>query len=221
MKLPALLLLGSMIAAASLSAQTSVQTVTFDQSTTFTAASGSVQLVDSSFFTGSFNPFNSALGTLDSFEIEWTLANTGTGNFGASGGSISESVSGQLTLNGSIYHAGVLGANGTGGGPNGTIALSAPIGETDTFLVSGAGTDYAAAYLTAVTGTDPFTLAFTAPVNFSISSGTATFDAATSGSVKLTYHYTAAAVPEPATYAAIAGLLVLGLALWHRRRAAA
>jgi hypothetical protein len=28
------------------------------------------------------------------------------------------------------------------------------------------------------------------------------------------------AIPEPSTYAAIAGVLALGLALWHRRREA-
>lgn len=199
-----------------LRAQSVVQSVNFSESTTYPAVSGSVQHVDASFFLGTFDPFNDALGTLDSFQIEWNLTNTGTGNFGGSGGSISLSVVGALTLNGSGYHNAVTGNDATGGPPNGAFSLSAPIAVTDAFLVSGAGTDYDSAYLAALTGNSTFTLGYTAPVNFSVS-GLATFDASTLGSATLTYNYTPAAVPEPSTYTAIFGTLALAAACFRRR----
>lgn len=201
-----------------LRAQTVVQTVNFSESDTFTAVTSSVQLVDSSFFIGTFDPFDDSLGTLTSYVIEWNLTNTGTGSFGGSGGSLSVSVVGSLTLNGNNYDNGVTGGNGTGGGPSQPFSVSASIERTNTFLVSEADTEDELTYLTAVTGANTFTLGYTAPVNFSIGFGSATFDASTSGSVTLTYNYTA--VPEPSTYAAIIGALALGFVTWRRRSAA-
>lgn len=218
MKSPCFLFSGlALIGVAGLHAETVVQTVNFSESATYTAVNGPVQLVDSSFFTGVFDPFDDALGTLDSFVIEWTLANTATGNLGGAGGSVSLTVTGSFTLNGDIYRGGVVGADGGGGPPNGPIALSAPIAEIDTFLVSGAGADYDADLLAAVSGEDTFIIGFSAPVDFSVS-GSATFDASTVGDVKLTYNYSA--VPEPAGVAGLAGLGALAFAACHRRRRA-
>ena len=218
MKSPQVLLLGLALAtSAGLHAQTVVQTVNFNETATYTTVTGSVQLVDSSYFTGTFDPFDDALGTLDSFVIEWTLANTGTGNLGGSGGSISLPLAGALTLNGDTYQGDVVDVDAAGGPPNTAFALSVPITESDVFLVSGAGVDYDLAFLDTVTGEDPFTLAFTSSVTFSVS-GSTTFDAATIGNVTLTYHYTAASVPEPATAAALAGLGALTFAITRRRR---
>ncbi len=205
--------------AAGLQAQTVVQTVNFNESATYTSVSGPVQLVDSSFFAGVFDPFDDALGTLDGFVIEWTLANTATGNLGGAGGSVSLTVVGSFTLSGENYHDAVTGIDATGGPPNAGISLSAPIAETDTFLVSAAGVDYDAGLLAAVTGDGSFTIGFNAPVNFSVS-GSATFDASTAGNVTLTYQYTPTVVPEPAGVAALAGLGALGAVVWRRRRRA-
>ncbi|MFH1499249.1 MAG: hypothetical protein ABII82_15650 [Verrucomicrobiota bacterium] len=213
-----LLIAVALSATAGLRAQTVVQTVNFNETATYTDAAGTVEHVDSTFFTGTFNPFDASLGTLDSFVIQWTLANTGAGTLGVSGGSLSLTVSGSLSLNGDIYHGGVVGFQGTGGPPNTPFSLSAPVTATDTFLSSGAGTDYDTAFLTLVTGDSDFTIGYTAPVVFSIVSGSATFDASTIGDVTLTYHYTAAAVPEPATAAALAGFVTLALAASRRRR---
>jgi hypothetical protein len=219
MKPTTILLIGvALSATVALRAQTVVQTVNFNETATYTEASGTVEHVDSTFFTGTFNPFDASLGTLDSFVIEWTLANTGAGTLGSLGGSLSLTVSGSLALDGDIYHGGVVGFQGTGGPPNAPFSLSAPVTATDTFLSSGAGTDYDIAFLTLVTGESDFTIAYTAPVEFSIVSGSATFDASTIGNVTLTYNYTAANVPEPATAAALAGLGALALAALRRRR---
>lgn len=217
-RLPLLLILLIMPCLTGLRAQTFVQTVNFNETTSYTAVSGAVQHVSSSFFVGTFDPFDDALGTLTSFVIEWDLANTATGNLGGSGGSISLSVSGGLTFNGDLHRGGIVGADATGGPPFGAIALSAEIEETDTFLVSGSGVDYDSDYLTAVLGEETFSVGYTAPVNFSVS-GAATFDAVSSGSVTLTYHYTA--VPEPSTYAILGGFVALTAAVWHRRRSRA
>jgi hypothetical protein len=204
-----------LVGVAGAKAQTVVQTVNFDETTNYPGVSGSFEHVGSSFFTGVFDPFDGSLGTLESFVIEWTLINTATGNLGVSGGSVSMSVSGSLLLDGIFYRGGVVNADGTGGPPNAGISLSASIAETDTFLVSGAGVDYGFGLLSVVTGADSFTLAFNAPVNFSVS-GSATFDASTLGDVTLTYSYTP--VPEPSSSAALLGAFAVGLAVWRRRR---
>ena len=203
--------------ATSLRAQTVEQIVIFNHSKDYTVASDSVQFVDSSFFVGTFDPFDSSLGTLDSFVIEWTLANTATGNLVA-GGSVSISVVGHFRLNDILYHPAVSGNSGTGGPAGGLLNLSAPIAETDHFAASEAGTTYDSALLTAVTGSEAFTVSYDAPINFSFPFGSsATFTAATIGSVKVTYHYTAA-IPEPSTYAALVGLAAFGLTMWRRRQ---
>ena len=191
-----------------------MQTVNFSEADTFTAVSSSVQLVDSSFFTGTFDPFDDSLGTLTSYAIVWNLTNTASGTHG---GSMSMSISGSLTLNGDVYEGGVVASQSIGGPPGASFSFSRPVEETHTFVVAEADTVDELAYLAAVTGGSTFTLAYTAPINFT-PGGVSTFDAATSGSVTLTYHYTA--VPEPSTYTAILGGLAIGFVAWRRRSAA-
>jgi hypothetical protein len=217
MKSKTILLIGvALSATAGLLAQTVVQTANFNETDSYTDVSTGFELVDDTFFTGTLNPFDDSLGTLDSFVITWTLANTGSGTFGSLGGSISLTVSGSLTLDGDIYHGGIVGFNGTGGGPGGILSLSAPVSASDTFLVSEAGDAYDTAFLELVTGESSFSIGYTAPVTFFFASGSATFDASTVGNVSLIYNYTA--VPEPAVAAALAGLGALGAAVFRRRR---
>lgn len=198
-----------------LRAQTVVQTVNFSESDTFTAVTSAVQLVDSSFFTGTFDPFDDSLGTLTSYVIEWNLTNTASGTHG---GSMNMSITGSLTLNGDVYEGGVVANQAIGGPPGASFSFSQPVEETHTFVVSEADTVDELTYLAAVTGGSTFTLAYTAPINFT-PGGLSTFNAATSGSVTLTYHYTA--VPEPSTYAAILGGLAIGFVMWRKRYSAA
>jgi hypothetical protein len=192
------------------------QTVAFDHAATYTAVTGSVEHVDASFFTGSFDPFDSSLGTLDSFVIAWNVSNTVTGTLNGSGGAPSASVGGPLTLNGTQYDVFANGI-GTGGPPGVPYSFSMPIAATNTFLVSGAGTDYASAFLDAVTGASPFTVAYSSAITVSTTSAM-TFDVATLGDLVVTYNYTAAAIPEPAACAAILGLAVLAGTILVRRR---
>lgn len=212
-----LLLPGFLLIAASLAAQSVEQTVSFDHAATYTEVTESVKHVDSSFFTGSFDPFDSSLGTLDSFVIAWDVSNTVTGTLNGSGGAPSASVGGLLTLNGTQYDTFAIG-NGTGGPPGTPYSFSIAIAATNTFLVSGAGTDYASEFLDAVTGASPFTVAYSSAVSVS-PTGAMTFDVATLGDLTVTYNYTPAAVPEPATFAAILGLAVLAGTILARRRA--
>lgn len=219
MKLRKIWALGLVLSGVSaLQAETVVQTVHFDETATYTGATSDVQLVDESFFVGTFDPFDGSLGTLTGFVIEWSLENTATGNLGASGGSVTLVLVGPLTFNGGTYQFITPVVDTIAGAPNTPISLSLPFGQTDTFLVSGAGSDYDSAFLDAVMGDAPFTLAFGSAVSFSVA-GSATFDAATLGTVTLTYNYTP--VPEPSTYVAFAGVFMLGVAVWHRRRRAA
>lgn len=198
-----------------LQAATVEQTAHFNESATYTNVSSAVQLIDTAFFSGTFDPFDNSLGTLTGFVIEWSLESTATGNIGPAGGMVTLQLLGPLTINGSTYQFITPILESFGGAPNSPIALSVPFVQTHTFLVSGAGDDYDSAYLDAVMGDAHLTISFGSAVDYSVS-GSATFDAATLGTVTLRYNYTA--VPEPATFTAFAGVAMLGVAAWHRRR---
>jgi hypothetical protein len=210
-----LALCGFLLAATSLAAQSVVQTVNFNHTASYTLSdTASVNLVGTTFFTGIFDPFDSSLGTLDSMVIAWDLANTADGTLGSSGGYLSLSVVGNLTLNGAVYQGGVTGNDAYGGAPNKAFSLSAPVTATDTFLA----TDEDHANYDVATGDSVFTVGYGAPVKFSSSFGLESFEALTSGSVTVTYNYTATAVPEPATCAVILSLLALAGAVGLKRR---
>jgi hypothetical protein len=165
-----------------------------------------------------FNPFDSSLGTLRSFQIAWTVTITASGTTSASGGSLSQSQGGSLFLNTAAYWS-MGGGNSTGGGPNVPIGpISADATATNLFLVSGAGTSYDPALLAAVTGGSSFDLKYASPVKTSYAT-MASVNSVMNGSVTLTYTYDPAAnpVPEP-TSMAIGSVLFTGLIAMRRRR---
>jgi hypothetical protein len=199
-------------------AATVSRTVNFSD-TVNTSGTGEILHADSNGVTGTgFNPFVSSLGTLRSFQIDWTVTITASGTTSASGGSLSQSLGGQLLLNTTTYN-GMGGGNNTGGGPNVPIGpISADATATNSFLVSEVGTSYDPALLAAVTGGSSFDLKFASPVKTSYAS----MDSVNSvmiGSVTLTYTYDPAPnpVPEP-TSLAIGSVLFTGLIAMRRRR---
>ncbi len=201
-------------------AQTTVQTVEFNFTENYNeAAATTFTHVGSSFFTGSFAPFDASLGTLDSFVVSWNLANAVDGTFGGSGGSVLIELDGGLTLNGISYTT-VRNGNSRGGAPGSAVAYSVPTISETTFLVSAAGETYDPRLLDAVAGATSFGLSYASPVTVQVS-GSAVFDVITSGAVSLTYNYTASAVPEPASGAMLlGGFAGMGAMMRRRRRPA-
>ena len=165
-----------------------------------------------------FNPFDSSLGTLRSFQIAWTVTITASGTTSASGGTLSQSLGGFLLLD-TVSYSGMGGGSNTGGGPNVPIGpISATATDTKSFLVSEAGFTYNPAMLAAVTGGSSFDLKYVSPVKTSYAS-MASADSVMNGSVTMTYTYDPAAnpVPEP-TSMAIGSVLFTGLIAMRRRR---
>jgi hypothetical protein len=165
-----------------------------------------------------FNPFNSSLGTLKSFQIDWTVTTTASGTTSSSGGNFGLNLGGNLYLGTSGY-SGMGGGNSTGGGPNSVIGpISATATDTNAFLVSNAGITYNPAMLAAVTGSSNFSLKFVGYVYTSYTTMDS-INSAMNGSVTLTYTYDPApnTVPEPTSFA-IGSVLFTGLVAMRRRR---
>jgi hypothetical protein len=199
-------------------AATVSRTVNFSD-TVNTSGDGEILHANSNGLIGTgFNPFNSSLGTLRSFQIDWTVTITASGTTSASGGNLSQSLGGSLLLNTTNY-GGMGGGNNTGGGPNVPIGpISANATDTKSWLVSEAGTSYDAALLATVTGGSTFDLKFVSPDKTSYAT-MASVNSVMNGSVTLTYTYDPAPnpVPEP-TSMAIGSVLFTGLIAMRRRR---
>ncbi|MFZ4469687.1 MAG: hypothetical protein ACOYOZ_10535 [Pirellula sp.] len=199
-------------------AATVSRTVNFSD-TVNTSGDGEIFHANSSGLIGTgFNPFVSSLGTLRSFQIDWTVTIFAMGTTSASGGNLSQSLGGQVYLNTTAYN-GMGGGNNTGGGPNAPIGpILAVATATNSFLVSEAGTSYDPALLAAVTGGSSFDLKYVSPVKTSYATMASVFSEM-SGSVTLTYTYDPAPnpVPEP-TSLAIGSVLFTGLIAMRRRR---
>ncbi|WP_415910096.1 PEP-CTERM sorting domain-containing protein [Oleiharenicola sp. Vm1] len=186
-----------------------IQTDSFTTSGTFSGA-GSHDVIPNNLFAASFQPFDSNLGTLDSFSIVWTLNVTWTYTQ-VSGDN--HSISGSVTayLNNVSY-------TGTGGGSGyslpGTGTRSINPNTSATYTVSSISGGTGASLLAIVTGQDSFQARYVDGITGSFI-GNPSIDLTATANVTLTYNYSA--VPEPATYGLLAGVGAFGGALVRRR----
>lgn len=205
------------------SSQAGVVTQTFSSSDT-KVGTGSGSLLNSNLngVTFTVNPFNSALGTLDSFTFAWVLSMTADGVGADSSGFLSISYGGTAYVNADSYAGG--GNGGSTGGAGTFSPLSKSTSLTHNYLPANAGSSYNPAFLAAVTGGSTFSMTFkngtgsTAFATYSsVVSATSTYTTA----LTVTYNYTGApaAVPEPSF--AVAGLALAAATVVVRRRRAA
>lgn len=208
-------------------AATITQTRNFVVGNQTASGSGNLVLVDGSGLVGSqFSPFDSALGTLDSFQIVWSVSQSASGTVAST--VVAPSGKGVLTpqLNGTPSIAG----NRYGGLADTVVAVGDP-GESiplttaqntsdETWLPEFAGVRYNPAFLATVTGASDFDLTLTnssGPVAFVSYTEFSSVSADLAGSVTMTYTYTAA-VPEPSTWMLGVGAVAVGcVARWRRR----
>ncbi len=161
-------------------------------------------------------PFDSSLGHLISFTVDWNMTYDASATTGKVGGGIDSSVGGNYFLAGVAYDD-----NGSGGSegadPDSSASFSFPVNTSDTFLVSQSGIAYNPALLAAVTGSTDFALEFDAPYVLTVDGPTTTWTADANGGVSITYNYAASReLPEPSTLTLV---LLAGLVLvfMHRR----
>jgi len=203
------------------SVQSVSQTVTLTQYS-YGFFNGASQL-DLNFFpsplTAMANPFNSALGTLQSFSTSVSFSASFTGTAGSMGGDSGAAFSGIFEINGAGFDSGGAG-NGGGGGPGAPISYTAAITNvTNQFAIP--VQFYDPMILAAVTGSTPFEFEFVPQQNQyllnayfdNITSGLFAF----SGSFTITYNYIA--VAEPGSVLMLAPMLgALGFVRRRRTR---
>lgn len=171
-----------------------------------------------------FNPFDSGLGTLNSFTIAWSFILATNATTGGSGGSIGASLSGSYSID-AIGYSGNGGGFGNGNGPNSPVsANTSNLASSITFLPADAGDSYDPAILATITGGSPYTLTWGSLGSgllgtFSLTDiSTAIVTIEPGSGVTVTYDYTPSAIPEPSTYLAIAGFTMIGAVMYIRRR---
>lgn len=160
-------------------------------------------------------PFNSLLGTLVSFTVDFALTYDGSQTNGPGGGGFSMGTGGNMKLNG-INYSGIGGGNGTGGGPFAVVTTSYPNNFSQTFLVANAGVTYDPNILAAVIGAVPFEVRHEhSPILTVTGDASAFLFSIREGStISLTYDY----VPVPEPGSAALGLLAAALLAGRRRR---
>jgi hypothetical protein len=187
-------------------AVTTTQTLNFNQSIPISGSLNNGQLLSNNFFSGTVFPFDSNLGTLNSFAVNWNIDVALNATTNSNSGGISLGLGGSLFLDGTNYD-GMGNGNGNGAAPNSSFNFTFNTANTRNFLVSNSGVTYNPALLNSVTGNSNFNLLYQSPLSASysnIDSGTATV----TGSATLTYDYQTASVPFEFTPSL--GLLTMG-----------
>ncbi|WP_035606299.1 hypothetical protein [Haloferula sp. BvORR071] len=163
---------------------------------------GSSQLVanNDGFFTATFQPFNSSLGTLKSFAIQCVLNGKMVGSVGTDTDSaaVSASLGGAFAIDGNTC----TGTGGGGGSLDNLIFTGEPIDVPfaiqpfeQVFQVAQSGMMYNPALLTSVNGSGPITLTFNSGVKvdyLNVTDLAANFTA----TISMIYNYDAAAGAE-------------------------
>jgi len=192
------ILLGFTVLAASLAAETLTQstTITASNASKLYNGTGTAELVSSVFFIANLQPFDAALGTLQSFTVKWEVNGLLTGTVGPdTGGSASGSFGGTFRIAGNAYDGA---GGGTGGGADAGRPLemkfpSGPIVSQKDFAVTAAGVKYDPAILAAVTGGNPLAVTCTGVDNASVAivhySNVVKLAARMTAKVTLTYTY--------------------------------
>lgn len=193
------------------------------------SGSGTLVFVDGSTgLVGSqFSPFDSSLGTLDSFQIVWSVSQSASGTVAStvvapSGkGILTPQLNGTPSIAGNRY-GGLADSVTVVGDPSDSIPLTTAQNTSDeTWLPENAGSTYNPAFLATVTGASDFDLTLTnssGPVAFVSYTELSSVSADLAGSVTMTYTYTPAAVPEPSTWILGVGAVACGCVVRCRRR---
>lgn len=160
-------------------------------------------------------PFDSSLGTLQSFSVLLALDYEGFQTNGADGSGFSMSSGGDITLNG-INWTGTGNSGGNGGAPFSEVSAPFPINFSQTFMVAGAGDDYDPAILAAVQGASPFEVRFAHNPSISPAIDATAFRLELAEGSQISLSYTFVPIPEPGS--AALGLIAGMFALTRRRR---
>lgn len=176
-----------------------------------------ISVIGSSGLIETFNPFNVALGTLQSVDVSWAFTQNFNVTVGPDNGGNISFVPGGTFFVGSSGYDGYGNNTSTGGGPGIVLSVSQPFSRNRSFVIAG-NPDYDPAIQLAFTGNNTFDLQWaTGAADLyanNISSGIMNF----THSASVTYNYTAAAVPEPETYALmLGGLGALGYVVRRRK----
>lgn len=202
--------------------QTKTGTFTF---TAFNATSQTVSVIGNSGVTKAFNPFNSALGALQSVDVSWLVDASANLTVGAStSGSVLFGPGGTFFVGLSAYDGTGFGIS-NGNGPGSVISQSGHGSSNHSFIIPNKSY-YDPSISNAFTGSNPFNLNWaTGAQNLTVTNiakGTFNF----SHTASVTYNYLAAsaptppvaAIPEPETYAMmLAGLGALGFMARRRK----
>ncbi len=164
-------------------------------------------------------PFDSALGTLTSFELAWTLTLTGSAtNDGEGYARIQGQANGAYFVGSSIW-GGNSGSAIAGSDDAGPLNFSFDVNGSRLFQVSDAGAAYGQKILDLVTGPNPYPADWT---SYTISTPVRTipWTGGVDGNFTVTYNYEAAApaAPEPGTFGLMSGVVLAGIAILRKRR---
>ena len=162
--------------------------------------------------------FDPLLGTLDSVTIGFTLGYSASAYFGTT-----EATAELRTVGGTLFLGG-YGYNGTGGS-NGAYGIAGntsnfPVSISHNWTANRNGGGFNPALWPALQGSGTVLWEYAGNMKYSLNDFAPAANGSahlTSANLTVTYGYTPQ-IPEPATYAVILGVGVLGMALWRSRR---